>query len=271
MSSDLGLHIRVKASMPEHTKVAKLGDKAFRCLIEAWCYCRRAGSDGIIPVRYWKKTWTAKPRAELLAAGLVHLDGENIVVHDWEDYQPTAAALASKREAKAEAGRLGGKKSGESRRAAAAARAAKGEPPTPDPTAPGPMPEGPLSPPVTDGWRLVREQVSGEHPQPIRADLAMRANGLLKSGTPEDDVRQALALWVGKGGVGPGLLPSLVSDVVKARARPTQPSGNPGQLSPREQRLVDAELLKDDPNPEILRRAGVEHTPHLRAITGGAP
>ncbi|MGW6698820.1 hypothetical protein [Nocardia sp. NPDC055049] len=273
MVLDPRLHIRVTASMPEHPKVETLGDKAFRCLIEAWCYCRRSGNDGLIPMRAWKKNWTPKARNEVIAAGLAHVEGDVVRMHDYLDHQPTAAALNSKLAARAEAGRRGGQKSGESRRAAAAARAAaKGEPPAPDPAAPGPVPDGPLSPAVEpSAWRMVKASLGAGHSQAVITDLSLRAGALLKEGVPEVDVRAALDMWAAKSGIGPGLLPSLVSDVVKARARPAQQTGNSGRLSAREQRLVDAELLKDSPDPAILRSAGIEPQPHLRAIPGGAP
>jgi hypothetical protein len=111
-------HIRVHSGMPEHPKVEVLSDAAFRALVEAWCLCRRAGNDGRIPIAVWSKRWAAKPRRELIAAGLVHPDGDTVEVHDWLDHQPSAAELDSKRLARAEAGRKGGKRSGESRRGA---------------------------------------------------------------------------------------------------------------------------------------------------------
>ncbi|MBF6515562.1 hypothetical protein IU421_14915 [Nocardia cyriacigeorgica] len=42
------------------------------------------------------------------------------------------------------------------------------------------------------------------------------------------------------------------------------------QVSSRESEFVSAEMLKDNPNPEVLRRAGIEPpTAHLRALPGG--
>lgn len=48
------------------------------------------------------------------------------------------------------------------------------------------------------------------------------------------------------------------------------PSRNtqPQQLTSREQEVVKLELMKDNPNPEVLRRAGLEQ-PQFRAIQGG--
>ncbi|KZM68325.1 hypothetical protein [Nocardia terpenica] len=76
-----------------------------------------------------------------------------------------------------------------------------------------------------DGWRLVREIIPAEHPHPTRTDLAIRAAALLKSGTPEPDVRAALGLWLDKPHLGPGALASLVSEVVRLRSRPAATTG----------------------------------------------
>ncbi|WP_063039678.1 hypothetical protein [Nocardia pseudovaccinii] len=107
---------RFHAGMPEHPKVDPLSDSAFRALVEAWCLCRRTGNDGRIPMSTWRKRWKAKPRAELVDAGLVHLDDDAAVMHDWLEHQPSTGELNRKRELRAEAGKRGGQKSGETRR-----------------------------------------------------------------------------------------------------------------------------------------------------------
>lgn len=82
-------------------------------------------------------------------------------------------------------------------------------------------PDSPPRGPAVDmpGWKLVRAVIPDRHPTAVRTELAMQAGALLKSGTPADDVEAALRLWLDKR-VGPKVLPSLVSDVIKARDRP---------------------------------------------------
>jgi hypothetical protein len=48
--------------------------------------------------------------------------------------------------------------------------------------------------------------------------LRIKAGELVNSGTDPGIVAEALRLWATKTGIGPGLLPSLVSDVIKTRA-----------------------------------------------------
>jgi hypothetical protein len=116
MALDPREFIRLHAGMPEHPKVDPLSDAAFRCLIEAWCLCRRTRNDGRIPVGTWQKKWKAKARKELIDAGLVVLDKDAAVMRDWLEHQPSVEDLDLKRQARIEAGRKGGVKSGESRR-----------------------------------------------------------------------------------------------------------------------------------------------------------
>lgn len=114
--------IRLHAGMPEHPKVDPLSDAAFRALVEAWCLCRRTRNDGRIPLVTWQKKWRARARNELVAVGLVELEEDAAVMHDWLGHQPSVAELDSKREVRAEAGRKGGVRSGESRRGASKPR-----------------------------------------------------------------------------------------------------------------------------------------------------
>ncbi|MFI5541999.1 hypothetical protein ACIA5H_37115, partial [Nocardia sp. NPDC051900] len=81
----------------------------------AWCLCRRTGNDGRIPMKVWTSRWKPRARKELIEAGLAEVDGDAVEMHDWLDHQPSAAELDAKRLVRAEAGRKGGKRSGETR------------------------------------------------------------------------------------------------------------------------------------------------------------
>jgi len=80
--------IKIDVQITEHPKVEGLSDKAFRALIELWCYCGRQHTDGIVTERQWK-AWPPKVRAELIARDLAHpLDiGGGAVMHDYTDHQ----------------------------------------------------------------------------------------------------------------------------------------------------------------------------------------
>ena len=76
--------IRVDVLLPEHAKIEGLSDKAFRALIELWCYCGRNRTDGVVTGKRWK-AWPPRVRAELIGAGLTHeLDiGDGCLMHDF--------------------------------------------------------------------------------------------------------------------------------------------------------------------------------------------
>lgn len=77
-------YVRVDVLLPEHAKVEGLSDKAFRVLIELWCYCGRNRNDGLVSEKRWK-TVPPKVRAELVAHGMVDLIdiGGAVVMHDF--------------------------------------------------------------------------------------------------------------------------------------------------------------------------------------------
>ena len=104
-----------------------------------------------------------------------------------------------------------------------------------------------------DGWRIVRDTIPDTHPQAVRSDLAIRAGALLHGGTPEADVRDALDLWLTKPHAGPGLLPSLVSEVVKNRTTTTT-----GRPSTTDARVAAAQALKAELGIDTIRLPELE-------------
>ena len=79
----------------------------------------------------------------------------------------------------------------------------------------GETPPGPKVP--IQGWKLVREHTPANLGQSSRSMLAIRVDEMIRSGTPESDVRACLDLWMTKPEAGPGLLPHLLAEVVKTR------------------------------------------------------
>lgn len=100
--------IRVHANMPEHPKVEGLSDKAFRLLLDTWCWSKRTESDGHIQASSWTKRGTPKARAELVTAGLFDDDlAGGVIVHDWDDWQQTNEEAEEVAEHKSAAGTRG--------------------------------------------------------------------------------------------------------------------------------------------------------------------
>jgi hypothetical protein len=102
------LFIRVHENMPEHPKVEPLSDKAFRLIVETWCWCSRNRTDGHVRAAVWVKRGTPKARAELIAAGLAEDDlMGGVIVHDYDEWQRTAAEIGAFQEHRRDAGTEG--------------------------------------------------------------------------------------------------------------------------------------------------------------------
>ncbi|NCL73732.1 hypothetical protein [Rhodococcus sp. YH1] len=78
-------------------------------------------------------------------------------------------------------------------------------------------PSGPVVP--IDGHKLVRDTVNLPLPQATRTALALESSAMLKQGIDPDAIREGLRAWAAKDGIGPKLLPHLVTDVLKAQTR----------------------------------------------------
>ncbi|MDQ3578023.1 MAG: hypothetical protein M3443_10575 [Actinomycetota bacterium] len=107
MTRDERTYIRVHDGMPDHPKVEALSDKAFRLLVERWCWSSRQHTDGRIPLAVWNKSATPKVRRELVDARLVEVHEDHVQMHDYLAHQRSAAEIEQKVEKKREAGRYG--------------------------------------------------------------------------------------------------------------------------------------------------------------------
>lgn len=121
MSRDTRTYIKLHDGMPEHGKIDGLSDKAFRTLVDLWCWCARGLTDGVVPAATWQKRATAKVRAELTTAGLVEDIGGGVYMHDYLDHQRSADEVVALQKKRAEAGALGGSKTAANAKASAAA------------------------------------------------------------------------------------------------------------------------------------------------------
>jgi hypothetical protein len=158
--------VKLDDNAPDHPKLIGLDDATFRLWIGGLCYCARHGTDGLIPAEALPKL--APPRKAialanaLVRAGLWHPRGEHdcvpgsYEVHDFLEYHPTAEASRARRQMRAEAGRMGGIRSGQVRsklEASASHVASTMSNPAralPGPARPDPLPQH-SSPPTPQG------------------------------------------------------------------------------------------------------------------------
>lgn len=106
--------VKLDDGFTDHPKVIGLSDRAFRVHVRALCYCARFSPGvGLIPKIALPLMGATKPVVnELVAARLWDVaDSGEMTIHDFPEFHPKPD-----REAKANAGRVGGLKSGEARR-----------------------------------------------------------------------------------------------------------------------------------------------------------
>lgn len=89
--------LRIDDSFATHPKIIGLSTRAFRVHVEALVYCARHLTDGIVPKAAQKCTKSV--REELQNAGLWAVDEVgNVIIHDFLEWNPSAASIRAKRE-----------------------------------------------------------------------------------------------------------------------------------------------------------------------------
>ena len=107
--SDDRLFFKLHNGFPEHPKTIELSDKAFRQLIEAWCYCSRNLNDGYLTKSQFLRFFSPKSRGELIAVGFIREEENQYIMHDYLKHQQSAKEVADLRERRRQAGAKGGK------------------------------------------------------------------------------------------------------------------------------------------------------------------
>lgn len=132
---------KVDDKLHDHRKARAAGKAAMGLWVLAGSWAADHLTDGFIPASILSRWGTRADANRLVTAGLWLVDEQDGEkgwrFHDWSELQPTRAQKLAEREARAIAGRLGGRASGRSRREAKPKQGASGfvEPPTrPDPT-----------------------------------------------------------------------------------------------------------------------------------------
>ena len=134
---------KVDDKLHDHRKARAAGATAMGvwCLAGSWAADNL--TDGFIPATILTRWGRPRDAKRLVEVGLWHADEQDGEkgwrFHEWHERQPSRAQKLEERAAKQEAGRIGGLRSGQSRREAQAKQSASGlvEPPTrPDPTRP---------------------------------------------------------------------------------------------------------------------------------------
>lgn len=111
--------VRVDDLAPTHAKIIQVG-VAFAVYVGGLCYANRYLTDGFIPARQLSAVLPGvRPRqvllmaVKLVEAGLWEVTDGGYQIHDYHDYQPTAATVRSIRDARAKSGQRGGQRKAE--------------------------------------------------------------------------------------------------------------------------------------------------------------
>jgi hypothetical protein len=217
-----------------HPKVVAAGT-SLSAWIRAASWSAQQLTDGFIPDHMVLAFGAKKDAARLVSVGLWDKVNGGYQFHDWADYQPLRAEIEEKRAKKQEAGRLGGVRSGQSRRSSKDEASASPDGsrsvhpaanPRPDPTsnASTPVPDQ-REPSVTRGTASPAERVVAEWAEASRAagvapigdqttTVGRLARELLAEGNDVDLVIDAARLAAAKGSV---WIADLIGPAVAAR------------------------------------------------------
>lgn len=113
--------VKLDDKMPRHPKLLAAGYQAFALDVAALCYANEHTTGGHIPAAVLPAVLPGLPNPKRWAQALVDagrwtIEPDGWRIHDYHDYQPTPDQVEELRKKRAAAGRLGGKRSGESRR-----------------------------------------------------------------------------------------------------------------------------------------------------------
>jgi hypothetical protein len=127
---------KVDDKLHDHRKARAAGKSAMGVWVLAGSWAADHLTDGFVPASILARWGTRADAAKLVTVGLWRPDEQEGEkgwrFHDWAELQPTRAQKTAEREARAAAGRVGGKASGRSRREAKSKQPASGivEPPS---------------------------------------------------------------------------------------------------------------------------------------------
>lgn len=186
---------------PHHPKMLAAGADGLALDVAAVCYSNRYGTDGFIPEAMLPALFPplkspAKVARKLVDVGRWELTDGGWLIHDFGDYNPTAAEVEERRQKRAAAGRKGGQRSKPpSKREANASPVASDTDEAkrnPDPTPTSSHEDGAGADPPADGYLVDRTAVwltdkghtFGEYPSlhgmyeaVLKAAMAEVANG----------------------------------------------------------------------------------------------
>jgi len=183
--------IRLDDQFPDHPKVIAAGPLAAWLYVCGIGYCNRLLTDGFIPSGQVRKLadldGAGELAARLVAAGLWDEAEGGYRIHDYLEYQPSKERALETREARAEAGRRGGKQKASNLLDKSLANEKQNSAPYPSRTHPVPVPV-PVPDP-TPAVRVAPKRANAQATLPSAEELIDR----LRPWADEKGVRDILA------------------------------------------------------------------------------
>lgn len=102
-----------------HAKVLLAGNEAYGAWCRAGQWASAQRTDGVVPEQVARQIAPARVWQKLIAAGMIeprNAPTDPYVIHDFLEYNPSRSEVEERRTSRQEAGKLGGKRSGEVRR-----------------------------------------------------------------------------------------------------------------------------------------------------------
>lgn len=102
-----------------HTKVLLAGNEAYGAWCRAGQWASAQRTDGVVPEQVARQIAPARVWQKLIASGMIeprNAPTDPYVIHDFLEYNPSRSEVEERRTSRQEAGKLGGKRSGEVRR-----------------------------------------------------------------------------------------------------------------------------------------------------------
>lgn len=107
---------RVDDQATFHPKIVRAGNEAFGAITRFGTYCSAYLTDGFVPEAIALSICSQSVIDSLVSCDLLLIADGGYEIHDYLDYNPSKEEAIAKREARSQAGAIGGTKSGESKR-----------------------------------------------------------------------------------------------------------------------------------------------------------
>ncbi len=117
--------LRIDDTTTFHPKVLAAGNEGWGAFVRLLAWSAQQLTDGKIPQQIAEMVTSGRVLSKLVQVGLLEQSEGDFVIHDYHDHNLSSHEVRARRAERSEAGRAGGKRSGETRRSKGEATASK--------------------------------------------------------------------------------------------------------------------------------------------------